>query len=98
MRKPLMRLLVFVTISLIMLLTGCETCEETSYVLPPDLPVPELLNTDDPKDIERDYITLVGQDLRWRMLMASSRLIIGEISQEEYDIITEDLLRRLGEE
>ena len=80
----------------ILLITGCNTCEQLTYTLPPDLPPPRLLNTEDPIDIERDYVALIGQDIRWRMLMASSRLIIGEITQEEYDGITEDLLSRLN--
>jgi len=76
---------------------GCETCpDQAEFTLPADLPVPKLANTDDPIDIERDYVTLVAQDIRWRIRMASCRLIVGEISQEEYDAIVDSLMARIG--
>lgn len=78
-------------------ITGCKTCPEPiQYSLPSDLTAPSLLNTDDPIDIERDYVTLIAQDLRWRMRMAASRLIVGEITQDEYDAKVEDILNRMS--
>ena len=98
MRRHKLMLLVSVAVLFLASITGCKTCPEPiSYTLPSDLPVPALLNTDDPIDIERDYVTLIAQDLRWRMRMAASRLIVGEITAEEYSIVVDDILSRLDD-
>jgi len=90
-------LLVSVAVLFLASITGCKTCPEPiSFTLPSDLAPPQLFNTDDPIDIERDYITLVAQDLRWRMRMAASRLIVGEITAEEYGVVVEDILNRIS--
>jgi len=89
-------LLVFVIGLSAVLITACETCPDPAeFTLPADLPVPQLANTDDPIDIERDFVTLVAQDLRWRIRMATARLIVGEISQEEYESVVDSLMERL---
>lgn len=87
---------VFAASSLALLILGCSTCPEPiQYILPSDLTVPQLLNTDDPIDIERDYVRLVVQDLRWRIRMAAARLVVGEITPEEYAAISNDIQNRI---
>lgn len=79
-----------------MLMVGCRTCPDpVTYILPIDLAPPTLENVDDPISIERDYVRLVVQDLRWRLRMASARLIVGEITIEEYVAINDDIQNRI---
>lgn len=62
-------------------MAGCETCkDQAQIILPGDLPIPVMVGDDN-----QDIVTLVGQDIRWRIRLNYCRYIVGEIDKEEHD-------------
>lgn len=109
MRKHPMMLLVFVS-GLFLGLTGCPTAPEPETIeLLPALPEPALENLLPPegpiseemdaylRSLDRDYVTLVGLDLRWRLQQAANDLIVGSLTPAEYAELVANLQNRLQE-
>ena len=65
---------------MILFLVGCKTTTPTTLTIPNDIEIYQLSGNDDV-----DIVNLLIQDVRWRMWAENIRLIVGEITKEEYN-------------